>query len=76
MRTRAPRNPREEDFRCRACRILLATIDENGLTLCRGGLQATVAGDFHVSIVCYRPRCRTLNVLRVRTRAAESESTA
>ena len=56
----------ERDWRCSRCGILLARIDETGLTIRRGELQATLAGDFLASIVCYRPRCRTLNVLRVR----------
>ncbi len=64
-----------EDFRCKACGILLAKIDDSGLTIRRGGLQATVAGEYYASIICYRPRCRTLNVLRVRTRLAEGETT-
>lgn len=48
-------------WQCRSCGTLLAEIEEGGLTIRRGGLQATVTGDAHVSVVCYLPRCRTLN---------------
>jgi len=56
-----------EDLRCKACGILLGKVDESGLTICRGELQVTVGGHFHASIVCYRPRCRTLNVVNLST---------
>lgn len=57
------------DFRCRACGILLGTLDGTGLSIRRGQLQATVDGRFRASIVCYRPSCRALNILRVTTPA-------
>lgn len=60
------------DLRCKGCRILLGKVDESGLTIVRGELQITVTGEFHASIVCYRPRCRTLNVLHMRTGTAAS----
>lgn len=56
-----------EEVRCSACGILLATLNNGGLTVRRGELQITVDGRFHASIVCYRPRCHTLNVLTVKT---------
>lgn len=59
--------PRSDEIRCKSCGILLAKIDESGLSIRRGEMQATVHGDFHASIVCYRPSCRTLNVLRLTT---------
>ena len=46
---------------------VLAKIDDSGMTIRRGDLQATVDGAFHASIVCYRPSCRTLNVIRLTT---------
>lgn len=57
MRTRA------RDIRCKACSTLLCREEPDGLTLVRGGLQATVTGQYHLSLVCYRPGCRTLNVV-------------
>jgi phage FluMu protein Com len=57
-----------EEVRCAGCGILLATLNDGGLTVRRGELQITVDGRFHASIVCYRPRCRTLNVLNVKTK--------
>ena len=57
--------PRE--VRCSACGILLATIDESGLVIRRGDLQATFDGELHAALVCYRRSCRKLNVLRLST---------
>jgi phage FluMu protein Com len=57
-----------EEVRCAGCGILLASLNDGGLTVRRGELQITVDGRFHASIVCYRPRCRTLNVLNVKTK--------
>lgn len=59
------------DIRCKGCNILLGKLDESGLTIRRGDLQATIAGDFHASLVCYRPRCRQLNVLTLSTSSPE-----
>jgi len=56
----------ERDWRCSQCGILLARLDETGLKIRRSEFQATLIGEFVASIVCYRPRCRTLNVRRVR----------
>jgi len=67
MRTRS----QSKELRCKSCGILLAKIDDSGLNIRRGDLQATLHGDFHASIVCYRTSCRTLNVLKLST--AESE---
>lgn len=53
------------DIRCEGCGILLAKREGPGLSIRRGELQATIQGTFHASLVCYRPRCRRLNVLRV-----------
>ena len=55
----------EREIRCRACRILLGKLGEHGLTIQRGDLQATIDGEFRASLVCYRRRCRTLNILRL-----------
>lgn len=67
MQKKPSRHPGEKEIRCKGCGILLAKIDKSGLTIRRGELQATINGDFLASIVCYRPRCRTLNVLSLKT---------
>lgn len=57
-------HPRE--IRCSACRILLAKIDETGaLVIVRNGMEAHTVGQFRMSIVCYRSRCRRLNVISI-----------
>jgi hypothetical protein len=53
--------------RCKACGALLGVLEEGGLTIRRGDLEATFDGEFHASLVCYRPRCHTLNVLRLKS---------
>lgn len=53
------------EFRCTGCGSLLAKLVDGALSLLRSDLQATFDGDFHASIVCYRAKCRRLNVLRV-----------
>lgn len=53
------------EVRCKACGILLGKVDEHGFTIQRGDLQATIDGEFRAALVCYRPRCRTLNVLQL-----------
>jgi hypothetical protein len=58
--------PSAGDFRCRYCGILLAERVAGGLRICRCELQAEMVGaSFTASIVCYRRRCRQLNVLRI-----------
>jgi hypothetical protein len=67
MRTRPPHPappPGAGEIRCRACGALLAKAQDDALTFKRGDLQATFEGDFRASVVCYRPSCRTLLVLR------------
>lgn len=66
-RSNSPGHRGATDVRCKDCGILLGKIDESGLNIRRNDLQATVTGVFHASIVCYRSRCRTLNVLRLPT---------
>ena len=53
------------EIRCAGCGSLLAKLAEGALHLRRGDLQASFDGDFHGSIICYRARCRRLNVVRV-----------
>jgi phage FluMu protein Com len=55
------------EIRCAGCGSLLAKVVGGALHLQRGDLQATFDGEFHASIVCYRARCRKLNVVRVRS---------
>jgi len=76
MREHSSRDHHARDVRCKACGILLGKIDESGLTIRRGELQATVSGEFHASLVCYRSRCRTLNVLRLSTATAPGGAAA
>jgi hypothetical protein len=60
------------EIRCTGCGSLLAKLASGGaLNLQRGDLQATFDGDFHASILCYRARCRTMNVVRVLSKSAE-----
>jgi len=74
MRIQSPRQRDVEDLRCKGCGILLAKTDGGGLTIVRGDLQVTVTGEFQASIVCYRPRCRTLNVLHMSTEMTGSRA--
>lgn len=56
-----------EDVRCTACGKLLARLRDGVLTIQRGELQVTFDGDFRASLVCHQPRCRQLNLVRVRS---------
>lgn len=49
------------DCRCKACNVLLAKLDRDGLSIRRNDLQLVVTGDSVVAVTCYR--CKTLNVL-------------
>jgi hypothetical protein len=62
-KTDGPASPGE--IRCAGCGSLLAKLAGGTLHLQRGDLQASFDGDFHASIVCYRAKCRRLNVVRV-----------
>ncbi|HET6148071.1 MAG TPA: hypothetical protein VFH68_11125 [Polyangia bacterium] len=53
------------DIRCAGCGSLLAKLERGTLNLQRGDLQASFDGSFHASIVCYRARCKKLNVVQV-----------
>ena len=63
MREYPSRHIATKDVRCEACGILLGRVGSEGLTVRRSQLQISIVGDFHASIVCYRPCCRHLNVL-------------
>ena len=66
----------ERPIRCSGCGSLLAKLTAAGaLNLQRGDLQATFDGDFHASILCYRARCRTMNVVRVLSPSAGNRKT-
>ena len=54
-----------KELRCAGCGSLLAKLEAGKLNLQRGDLQASFDGRFHASIVCYRARCRRLNVVEV-----------
>jgi phage FluMu protein Com len=56
-----------KDVRCTACGKLLARVRDGVLTIQRGELQVTFDGTFRASFVCYQPRCRRLNFVRVRS---------
>lgn len=60
---------KNNEIRCKHCGALLAKFDETGLTIRRGNLQASIDGDFRAALVCYRPHCGELNVLRLSTAA-------
>jgi hypothetical protein len=55
------------DVRCKRCGILLARLDETGLTIKRNDLEARFEGRFRASIRCYRRSCGELNSLRFDT---------
>lgn len=60
------------DICCKACGALLAKVDETGITILRGGLQATFDGVFRATLVCYRSRCRSLNILKISAEQRET----
>ncbi len=66
-------NAKDNDIRCKTCHSLLAKVDKTGLTILRGGLQATIDGVFRATLVCYRPRCRSLNILNLSTEQRRTE---
>jgi len=69
-------NPKHDDIRCKSCNALLAKLDETGLTIKRGDLQVTVDGAFRATLVCYRPRCRSLNILNISTELRGTQARA
>jgi hypothetical protein len=54
--------PSKVELRCKveSCKRLLAIVDENGIWLQRGGIQANFPDAETANIVCYR--CSTMNV--------------
>jgi hypothetical protein len=60
------------EVRCKNpnCHILLGELDETGLTIRRNDIEVHYAGPGNVSIRCYRPRCRRMNVVRISTAQA------
>jgi phage FluMu protein Com len=55
--------------RCAFCGALLATSEPEGLRIQRGQLEAVIDGTFRASLVCYRPRCRRMNLVTVPNRS-------
>lgn len=47
------------ELRCTCCKTLLGAEDDHGLTIQRGGMQATIPHAPTVTIVCYK--CGHLN---------------
>ena len=56
-----------QEIRCTSCGILLGKVDESGLTIRRGELEANFDGAFRAALRCYRSRCRSLNVIHLST---------
>jgi phage FluMu protein Com len=59
------RRPPMTEVRCEHCGILLAKTNGVDLVIRRSGVDATFTGEVQASIVCYRPHCHALNVVRV-----------
>ncbi len=55
--------------RCASCGALLATTESEGLRIQRGHFEAVIDGAFRASLVCYRPKCRRINVVTVPARS-------
>lgn len=53
-------SPKSPEFRCRHCNALLAKREADTLSIRRNDLHATVAGDFTVTVACYR--CHAVNI--------------
>ena len=64
MTTTTRSRSRLSEVRCPACGALLGTREEGGLSIKRSDAQATITGDFQVSLVCWRRGCGKLTVLR------------
>jgi phage FluMu protein Com len=60
-----PTAPLFLEVRCLRCNVLLAKIERGALTIQRGAFEASFEGKFRAVLLCYRPRCRKLNVLRL-----------
>ena len=58
-----PRQGVSRDIRCAGCGALLARVEGSGISIRRGGLQATFTGDVHAALVCYQPGCRRLTMV-------------
>lgn len=64
------------EVRCKSCGILLGKIDDTGLTIRRGDLEANFDGTFRAALRCYRSRCRSLNVVQMPLRLPAPETAA
>lgn len=64
-----PPIPAAAPIRCAFCDALLAVREADALRIQRGQLEAVIDGAFRASIVCYRPRCRRINVVTVPVRS-------
>jgi hypothetical protein len=64
------------EVRCKSCGILLAKIDDTGLTIRRGDLEANFHGAFRAALRCYRSRCRSLNIVQLPTQPSIPETAA
>ena len=64
-----PPTPVAAPVRCAFCDALLAVREADALRIQRGQLEAVIDGTFRASIVCYRPRCRRINVVTVPARS-------
>jgi len=60
------------DIRCQGCSILLAKLDETGLTIRRNDLEVHYGGPGLVTIRCYRSGCRRLNAVRIPAATTQS----
>jgi hypothetical protein len=55
--------PETEELRCKACGALFGTLDAEGVKIPQ--LHLALRGEeVHLTITCYRRRCRARNVVR------------
>ena len=54
---------KQAELRCKFCKTLLGMLDEDGITIQRGGMQATFSDAQTAAIVCYR--CSKVNLFKL-----------
>jgi phage FluMu protein Com len=55
----------KKEIRCKGCGALLGVVEDEQFEVRRGELQVSYLGHGLVSMVCYTPKCKRLNSLRL-----------
>lgn len=65
IRGQVPMRAKKLEFRCECCGVLLGVIEGDRFVVKRGDMQTWTWGEGYISMMCYNPRCRYIDTLKI-----------